>query len=248
MRRTRCEDDDEADGEPRWCVRSGGWRRWQLRARSRATVPAGAATTSTRRITVVGTGQVKGTPDVADVSIGVSRAWPDGGEALSTANDRAAKVIAALKDAGVRRRRRADERASIQPSFDDDVDHRLRGVEHRSTPACATSPKAGEILDAAARVAGDEIRLHGIGFTIDDDSELLATARERAVKRARTQAEQLAAAAGVELGDVVSIDEGARGDPVRVARARRGRRAASVPIEPGTQTLSLSATVVYEIR
>jgi uncharacterized protein YggE len=208
--------------------------------------PAGAATTSTRRITVVGTGQVKGTPDVADVSIGVSARGQSAGEALSTANDRAAKVIAALKDAGVADDDVQTSGLSIQPVFDDEVvtayevsntvDARLREI-----------PKVGEVLDAAARVAGDEVRLHGISFTVDDDSELLSMARERAVKRARTQAEQLAAAAGVELGDVVSIDEGA----VAIPYASRGvaeDAAASVPVEPGSQTLSLSATVVYEIR
>jgi uncharacterized protein YggE len=195
---------------------------------------------------VVGTGQVKGTPDVADVSIGVSARGRTAGEALSTANDRAAKVIAALKDAGVSEDDLQTSGLSIQPTYDDDVitgyqvsnmvDARLRDIA-----------KTGEILDAAARVAGDEIRLQGIGFTIDDDSELLATARERSVKRARAQAEQLAAAAGVELGDVVSIDEGSFAIPYAQRGFAEDSAAASVPIEPGTQTLSISTTVVYEI-
>ena len=208
-------------------------------------VPAGAAT-KVRRITVVGIGQVKGTPDVADVSIGVSARGRTAGEALTTANDRAAKVIAALKDAGVSEDDLQTSGLSIQPTYDDDVitgyqvsnmvDARLRDIA-----------KTGEILDAAARVAGDEIRLQGIGFTIDDDSELLKTARERSVKRARAQAEQLAAAAGVELGDVVSIDEGSFAIPYASRGVAEDSAAASVPIEPGTQTLSISTTVVYEI-
>ena len=207
--------------------------------------PAGAATTSTRRITVVGTGQVKGTPDVADLSIGVTARGQSAAEALSTANDRAAKVIGVLKDAGVADEDVQTSGLSIQPVFDDEtitayevsnsVDARLRDMA-----------RVGEVLDAAARVAGNEVRLHGISVAIDDDSELLATARERAVKRARAQAEQLAAAAGVDLGDVVSIDEGSVAIPY-AARGVAEDVAASVPIEPGSQTLSLSATVVYEI-
>jgi uncharacterized protein YggE len=67
------------------------------------------------------------------------------------------------------------------------------------------------------------------------------------VKRARAQAEQLAAAAGVELGDVLSIDEGAVAIPYASRGLESTADAASIPIEPGSQTLSVSATVVYEI-
>jgi uncharacterized protein YggE len=208
--------------------------------------PAGAAsTTTTRRITVVGTGQVKGTPDVADVTIGVSARGSTAGDALSTANERAAKVIAALKDAGVSEDDIQTSDLSIQPTFDEDVVTGYQ-VSNMVTARLRDIARAGDTLDAAARVAGDEIRLQGIGFTIDDDSELLATARERSVKRARAQAEQLASAAGVELGDVLSIDQGS----VAIPYASRGlgeADASSVPVEPGTQTLKVSTTVVYEI-
>ncbi len=209
---------------------------------------AGAATTTKRRITVVGTGEVKGTPDVADVSIGVSAHGDTAGDALSTANDRAAKVIAALKASGVSDDDIQTSGLSLQPSFGKDgaitgyevsnmVNARLHDLAH-----------TGDTLDAVARVAGDEIRIQGITFSIDDDSALLATARARAVKRARAQAEQLAQAAGVELGNVMSIDEGSLSLPEsRDASAFAGAAASSVPIQPGTQTLSIQTTVVFAI-
>lgn len=211
-----------------------------------AMTPAGAAgSTTTRRITVVGTGQVKGTPDVADVTMGVSARASTASDALSTANDRAAKVLAALKDAGVDDADVQTTRLTIQPTFDRDA---ITGYEvsNMVTARLRDIARVGETLDAAARVAGDEIRLQGIGFTIDDDSELLATARERSVKRARAQAERLASAAGVELGDVLSIDEGGTTIPY-AAREFAAADGSSVPIEPGTQTLSISTTVVYAI-
>jgi uncharacterized protein YggE len=209
--------------------------------------PAGAAsTTSTRRITVVGTGQVRGTPDVADVTIGVAARASTAGDALSTANDRAAKVIAALKEAGVADDDIQTSSLSIEPTFDDDVVTGYQ-VSNLVTARLRDVTRVGETLDAAARVAGDEIRLQGIGFTIDDDSKLLAAARERSVKRARAQAEQLASAAGVELGDVLSIDEGGVAIPYASRDFGEGAATSSVPVEPGTQTLTISTTVVYEI-
>ena len=208
---------------------------------------AGAATATTHRITVVGTGQVKGTPDVADVTVGVSARAKTAGDALSTANDRAARVIAALKDAGVSGDDIQTSGLSIQPTFAADdtitgyevtnvVNARLRDIAH-----------TGDTLDAVARVAGDEIRLQGITFSIDDDSALLATARTRAVKRARAQAEQLAAAADVSLGAVISIDEGAVSMPYDTRAATADAGASSVPIEPGTQTITIQTTVVFAI-
>jgi uncharacterized protein YggE len=208
---------------------------------------ASAATTTPRRITVVGTGQVKGTPDVADVSVGVSARAKTAADALSTANDRAAKVIAALKSAGVGDDDIQTSGLSLQPTFANDntisgyevtnmVNARLRDLTH-----------TGDTLDAVARVAGDEIRIQGITFSIDDDSALLATARTRAVKRARAQAEQLAHAADVELGTVISINEGALSMPTDFRSADLQGASSSVPIEPGTQTLTIQTTVVFAI-
>ncbi|HEX5587100.1 MAG TPA: SIMPL domain-containing protein [Acidimicrobiia bacterium] len=210
-------------------------------------VPSGAATT-TRRITVVGTGQVKGTPDVADVTIGVTARGKTAAEALDTANDRAAKVIQALKDAGVSDDDLQTSGLSIQPTYADDNTITGYEVSNMVSARLRDIAKTGAILDATARVAGDEIRLQGISFSIDDDSALLATARARAVKRARAQADQLADAAGVSVGQVVSIDEGSVAIPYdyRAADAS-GAAASSVPVEPGTQTLSIQVSVVYSI-
>lgn len=208
--------------------------------------PAGAAT-ATRRVTVTATGEAKGTPDVADVTIGVSARGKTASEALDTANDRAAKVIGALKDGGVADDDIQTSGLSVNPTYDDNSAITGYEVSNTVTARLRDVSKAGSVLDAAARVAGDEIRVQGISFGIDDDSALLATARQRAVKRARAQAEQLADAAGVELGDVRTIDEGSPVVPFDSRQVTAADAASSVPIEPGTQTLSIQVTVVYAI-
>ena len=217
-----------------------------LAALASIAAPAGAATATARRITVTATGQAKGTPDIADVSIGVSARAKTAAAALDTANDRAAKVIAALQDGGVADEDLQTSGLSVMPTYA--VDGSIDGYEvsNSVTARLRDVAKAGEVLDAAARVAGDEIRVQGISFGIDDDSELLKTARQRAVKRARAQAEQLAEAAGVELGEVRTIDEGAPVVPFE-SRSLGDVAASSVPIEVGTQALSIQVTVVYAI-
>ena len=71
-------------------------------------------------------------------------------------------------------------------------------------------------------------------------------ARADAVRKAGDQAQQLADAAGVGLGPIDSIEETSA--PVHpMAEADAGRASSPAPIEPGTQELSVSVTVVYRI-
>ena len=136
---------------------------------------------------------------------------------------------------------------SVQPVLDDQ--NRVTGYEATNTVTARIRDltKAGAIVDAAAEKAGDNIVVQGITFSIDDDSNLLAAARAKATKRARAQAEQLASGADVEVGDVQSISESSSSVPVSYS-ARDAAEAAGTPIQPGSQTLSVSATVVFTIR
>ena len=68
-----------------------------------------------------------------------------------------------------------------------------------------------------------------------------------AVKQAKDQAAQLARAAGVELGAIQTITETSEPSPRPVTGARDSA-AASVPIQPGSQELTVQVSVVYSIK
>lgn len=209
--------------------------------------PAGAATRE-RTITVVGTGQVKGTPDVADLSIGVEAQAASAVDALSTVNDRAQKVLDVLHDAGVDDADIQTSGLSVNPTYDDRSHIDGYAASNSVIARIRDLSKAGPIIDAAAAKAGDNIRVNSITFSIDDDSALLAAARTKAVKRARAQAAQLADAAGVAVGDVLTIDEQTTASPYRYPYATADSAAgASAKVSPGTETLSVTATVVFAI-
>ena len=65
----------------------------------------------------------------------------------------------------------------------------------------------------------------------------------RAVDDARTKGEALAAAGGLTLGSVFSMTEGSDG-PIPFA-ASKDAAAAGAAIEPGTQDVTASVTVVF---
>ena len=209
---------------------------------------AAGATTRNRTITVTGVGEVRGTPDVADLFIGVSGRGATAADALGTISDRAQKLLGVLRDAGVAEEDIQTNDLSIQPVYDDQS--HITGYEATNTVSARIRDltKAGAIVDAATAKAGDNIRLAGISFSIDDDSKLLAAARAKATKRARAQAEQLASGAEVEVGDVRSISEASSSSPIAYTAGDAAAKAAATPIQPGSQTLSVAATVVFSIR
>jgi uncharacterized protein len=212
-----------------------------------ATASAAGAATRARIITVVGTGEVRGTPDVADLVLGVSGRAATAADALGRIADRAQKVIDALHDAGVSDDDIQTADLSVQPVYGDD--DAITGYEASNTVSVTIRDlgKAGGIVDAAAAKAGDDIRVQGITFSSDDDSALLAAARTKATKRARAQAEQLASGAGVDVGEVRTITETTSSTPPTYADAA-AEKAASSPVMAGSETLSVQATVTFAIR
>ena len=78
----------------------------------------------------------------------------------------------------------------------------------------------------------------------------MAKARADAVKDALAQGKQLSAAAGVKLGAIRTIDDtGTHLAPAAVLLGPVDDSAAdaAVPIEPGSQQLSVDVTVVFDI-
>jgi uncharacterized protein YggE len=203
-----------------------------------------------RTINVVGTGQVRGTPDVLDLTVGVSTRDKSAGEALTHNSELSNKLIGVLRDAGVDEKDIQTANLSISPVYDDDGENVIAyGVNNTVDVKIRDLAKAGKIVDAAAGVAGDEIVLNSLFFSFDDNSELVAQARTEAVKRAKAQAEQLAKAAGVELGDILTISEASAPEgPVLQAAPREAAASDSgTPIEPGSQSLSVQVSMTFEI-
>ena len=214
----------------------------------------GTTSPASHSITAVGDGMVDGTPDVLELSLGVTTRDASAATALAHNSELALKVVGVLKDAGVADKDVQTSDLSISPTMNSSGDH-VDGYEVDNTVTAKVRDvnKAGNIVDAATKVSGNEIVVRNLSFSFDDDSSMVAAARTLAVKRAQDQARQLADAAGVTLGNLDSISS--TSVPVRpppeaagTPRTSGAAPAPTPPVNPGSQTVSVEVTLVYLIR
>lgn len=222
-------------------------------AQAPRSVPLAAADEASKRIvTGVGIGRVRGVPDVLTLTLGVDSRARTASEALTRNNERARQVIAILRDAGVDSKDIQTSNLWLMPIYDDDgISIDGYAVSNTVTAQIRDLSKAGDVIDAASAAGGEDIVVQGLTFDIEDDSKLIATARAEAVRRARAQAEQLAEAAGVKLGEILSISESSSPSfpPIYFGQRDLAAEAApnAAPIEPGTEELEVQVTIVFEI-
>lgn len=215
------------------------------------TTSGGSATKADRTVVGTGIGRIRGVPDVLTMTMGVTSRGRTVGEALDRNNAAAAKVVDVLVDGGVDKRDLQTSNFSIGPVRDDRSGN-ITGYQASNvlTVTLRDLGRAGKLIDRAAEAGGDDVVVRGVQLGFDDTSDLVARARADAVKRARSQAEQLARAAGVELGEVLTINESSRDlGPVLAAPETTDRaQALDVTIEPGTEELTVYVTIVFALR
>jgi hypothetical protein len=201
-------------------------------------------------ISVTGMGEVTGTPDTVEVDLGVSVLGETVDEATATAAERAEAVIAALTSNGVAAEDITTTDYSIYPEYDySQNQERLIGYRVTNTVRAKIRDldTTGTVIDAATAAAGDEARVSGLRFSIEDSAELVSSAREAAWADALAKATQLADLSGQTLGAATSITETVSTPPVPIPYAAdaAGAERATTPIEPGTSAVTITLQVEF---
>ena len=204
---------------------------------------------ATAKIMVTGTGTVTGTPNQLTLAMGVQVNGASVDSALQQASQAVRQVTAVLRHQGVAAADIQTTGLSVQPDYasSSPVPDGYQASESL-TATLVQMAAAGAQIQAAVHAGGNAATVDDISLNLADASGLLATARARAVADARVKAAQYARALGQPLGPVLSIsDQTPAPQPiVPFANAAAGK-AASVPISPGSQQLSVSVTVVYAL-
>ena len=214
-------------------------------------------------IWVSGIGAKEVEADVAVISLGVESREKTVAAARGAAAEAMTNVLDSLSTLGVDDDDVVTTSLNIYPIQvwievkDDDGSHsepRITGytVNNQVRVTVRDIEMADEVIDKAAEVGGDLIRINNISFTVGDPAAHADEIRRRAVEDAKAKAELYAEAFGVELGPVVFVQESSGGvpveqGPVRLEMAMARVSDASTPIESGDINLSITIQAGFSI-
>lgn len=219
-----------------------------------ASVPAGCNSTQPR-LTVQGTGQADGTPDVLTAEFGFNSSAPSAAAALSQNNAEVNQALLALSSKGVAQSDVQTTGLTLAPQYiyPNGVQTRNGFAATNTVTATLRDVKtAGDAIDAVVNATGDAATINALNFSFANPAQVEDQARAHAVHQAVAHAAAMAAAAGRRLGPVCSLTDNTQPSLLPPyhsgAFAASNSQSAAVPVEPGSQTESDQVTMVYALR
>jgi hypothetical protein len=206
---------------------------------------ASGSSPATRSVIVTGIGSVDAVPNRAGLVVGVSSNAPSARAALAANAEKAARVIEALRSAGVANLDLQTADVSVSPRYD--YQGRKDGFTAHSSVQVKVRAigRVGSILDAA--VAAGATETSGPSFDRADRDELYRNALKAAFADAHAKAATLAGEAGASLGRVSQIEESpAASGPVPLYAAATMERSLT-PVEPGRQEVQATIRVTFSL-
>lgn len=203
---------------------------------------------------VSGRGEVEVAPDRARISFAVETEGAsarEAGEANARLMDR---VLAAVRETGAEGLRTETSGYSLRPRYrqGEDQAREISGYTASNALQVITDDveRVGALVDTALEAGAN--RVAGLFFEIRDTEPHRRDALRQAVDRARGEAQVMAEALGVRLGDPVRVQGGAERPPPQPFQAARAEMAMadapSTPVEAGLQTVSASVTITYRLH
>jgi uncharacterized protein YggE len=204
-------------------------------------------------ISVTGSGEVNAAPDLAVLSFAVETTAKEASAAAAANAALSSALAAAIKAKLNKEDQVTTTRYSLDPTYEQhergsSTPPRISGYVARNEVRVQTRniDQVGELVDAATGAGAN--RISGLSFTLEDRADALADALKRAGADARHQAEAIAAALGVELGEIISASTGSA--PLVIPRHRgmaMAMESSMTPIDAGDVKVSAMLNVVWGI-
>lgn len=204
------------------------------------------------RLDITARGDVKRAPDIAIISAGVVTQARDARTAMSDNAARMARVLAALRRAGVAERDMATSQVALSPQYRyaENTPPAITGYQASNTLNIRFRDiaKSGAILDALVAEGANQI--NGPSLVIDKPDAALDEARLAAVTQARARAELYARATGLSVKRIVAMSEAADyAAPPPMPMLQMARQAkADTEIVPGEQSVGVTLSVTFELN
>lgn len=220
--------------------------------------------TNFRSFTVSAEGKAVGVPDVAEFSFDVITEGGNDVAKLQSQNaNKMNKAIEFVKSKGVDKKDISTQQYNISPRYESVV------CSYAPGSVCPPATISGYTVQQSAQVKIRDFKLisdllsgvvksgansvSDLTFTIDDPTKVENEARAEAIRKAEQKADGIAKAAGFSIGRLLNINENLYPTPYAVpmmAEKTMAAGAASVAptIEPGSQEVSVTVNMQYEIK
>lgn len=202
-------------------------------------------------ITVVGTGESYGKPDLAHIQVGVVTEAATAAEAVRKNSEAMSRLMAMIRKRGIEDRDFQTVQFSVTPRYRYDKTQQepptIAGyqVTNEVHVKLRRLSALGEFIDETVSLGGNQIR--GISFEVAEPAKLFDEARRKAMTDAQHRALIYAEAAGLKLGKPIAIEEQSeKPGPYPVARMDIAG-AKAVPVAPGEQTFTIRVTVTFAV-
>jgi uncharacterized protein YggE len=216
-------------------------------------VIAQQSASSVSSIRVTGDAVVTAKPDRARIDVGVVTQAPQSQDAAAQNARRVDGVLAALRKAlGA-----SADIKTISYSLNPNYQYQPNGREPKITGYTATNvvrvtlddlAKIGNVIDGATQAGANQVQ--SIQFTLRDEQAVRGQALREAALKARAEADALAAALGLKINRIMSVEEaGPIVVPMRdvMFAARAEAAAAPTPIQAGTIEVTANVTLTVEV-
>ena len=210
-------------------------------------------TTQTDLFTVDGVGEVMAKPDQASFTVGVTQIGATSEAAENEVTTTTNTIIEELKRIGIKEDDIKTQNYSVYPNqnFEGGRNSITGYTANQELQVKAESVEvANRALDVAT--ANGATNISGPNFTLNDEDieKYRSEARLKAIANAKEKAKELADAAGVRLGRVVSVRESTDGQPP-VPMFNRAEMAIdaggdAANIQPGENTVRSTVSLSYE--
>ena len=211
-------------------------------------------------LTVSGEGKISAKPDVAIVEMSVISQNENVELAQSENDQKMQQVVNFLKESGIDEKDIKTTQYNLQPEYDYSwcrtteypVYCPPKLVDYMLTQSLQVKirdlSRVGKIIGNLSEIGVNQIS--DISFVIDNDTEIKAAARQKAIAEAKQKAQEMANAANIELGKIIEINESVSGlTPQRIVYQKTIESAdATAPIEIGTNEIVVSVSLIYEIK
>ncbi|NNH75565.1 SIMPL domain-containing protein [Nocardia uniformis] len=200
-----------------------------------------------RNVSVVGTGEVRGAPDILNADLGAQVNAGDVSAAVDGVNAKAKAMADAMVNAGVQREDIQTSQLSVQPEYAPEG-RNITGYRATNSVHVVVRDlsKASAVLDAAVKAGGNDTRISNVSFDLADNSTLLTDARARAFEDAKSRAQEYADLSGLKLGEVETITESSNGG--NTPMYRESAPTSDFALEPGQQTVSFTVQVTWNLK